>query len=100
MKKAILSVVALLALGLVTFAAGTDWNAIIKDYEKIVDQVIAVNAKVKAGDYNAAQELSTLSPKLQELSTKLSTAKPGELTQEQMKKFQDIAAKYQKASTP
>ena len=100
MKRFVLSAVALLALGTVVLAAATDWNAIISDYDKIVDKVIAVTAKVQAGDYNAAQELNTLNPKMQELSTKLATAKPGELTQDQMKKFQDIGAKYQKASAP
>ena len=82
--------------GLAAFAAA-DWSSLITDYEKIVDQIIQVHAKVKAGDYSSATELTPLSQKSQELSAKIMSSQQTELTPEQIKRFQTIAEKLQKA---
>ena len=82
--------------GLAAFAAA-DWNSLITDYEKLVDQIIQIHTKVKAGDYNAAADLTPLSQKGQELSAKIMASQQTELTPEQIKRFQVIAEKLQKA---
>lgn len=44
-----------LALGGLSAMAADDWGTLIADYEKLVDQIIQVHAKVKAGDYSSAE---------------------------------------------
>lgn len=86
-----------LALGSLSAMAADDWGTLITDYEKLVDQIIQVHAKVKAGDYSSATELTPLSQKGQELSAKIMSSQQTELTPEQIKRFQAIAEKLQKA---
>ena len=86
-----------LALGGISAMAADDWGALITDYEKLVDQIIQIHNKVKAGDYDAATELAPLSLKCQELSGKIMSFQQTELTPEQIKRFQVIAEKLQKA---
>ena len=100
MKWISLLFVALMTLSMTVLAAGQDWNAILSDYEKVTDQLVSVYTKLKGGDANAATELQALTPKYQELSTKIAQAVGTALTPEQLKKFQEIAAKYQKALAP
>ena len=100
MKWISLVFVALMTLSMTVLAAGQDWNTVLSDYEKVTDQLISVYNKIKGGDAHAAAELQALTPKYQELSAKITQAAGTALTPEQLKKFQEIAAKYQKSMTP
>ena len=95
--RCLATTVLVLALGGITAMAAEDWNTLITDYEKLVDQIIQIHNKVKAGDYNAAVELTPISQKCQELSAKIMSSQQTELTPEQIKRFQAIAEKLQKA---
>ena len=90
----------LLTLSAFSALAANDWNTLIADYEKLVDQVIQIHSKVKAGDYEAAKDLSPISLKCQELSAKIMSSQQTDLTPEQIKRFQLIADKLQKAIAP
>jgi hypothetical protein len=94
-----MSVIGAFAIATAVFAA-SDWAAVLKDYEKVTDELVALYPKLKTGDTAAAQQVSALTPKYSELAAKIAAAAATELTPEQLKKFQEIGAKYQKAMTP
>jgi hypothetical protein len=100
LKLSLMAILALLTIGFAAVAETVDWNAIITEYGKLTDQMIAAYNKIKSGDTAAATEMQALAPKYQELSLKITQAAGTALTPEQIQKFQELGAKYQKAMTP
>jgi len=77
-----------------------EFDGVITEYEKLVDQTIALQTRITAGEQAAATELAALAPKYQELFTKLSGAQASGMTAEQAKRFGEISKRYQEAMTP
>lgn|GEM_PF-4140293 len=65
---------------------------VIDEYAVLVDEMIDLTAKVKAGDAAAAQKIMDLSQKAQGMATKLAEELPN-MTAEQKAKFEEIQKK-------
>lgn len=76
--------------------AGDDWDKILNEYEKYVDQYIKTYKKAMNGDMSAKNEYAKLAEKAQKLAAKLENAKD-ELTTAQLKRLAKINEKMQKA---
>ena len=79
-------------------AAATESSSLVKDYEKFVDEYIAIMKKVKAGDTAAIQEMTKFAEKAQEWATKSQTA-IASATEADQAEFQRIVEKLTKALT-
>ena len=66
--------------------AGDDWDKVLNEYEKYVDQYIKTYKKAMNGDMSAMSEYVKLAEQAQKLSDKIEKAK-GELTDAQMKRY-------------
>lgn len=78
------------------FGGKDNWDAVLDEYEKIVDQTIKIQKKVEAGDTNVLTEMTSLSKKYQDLNEKLAKAKDRQMTEAQVKRFVAICEKYAK----
>jgi hypothetical protein len=67
---------------------------LVAEYEKFINDYIAVYKKMKSGDSAAMSEYQALAQKAQEWSTKASAAN---LSPAQAKKLQEIAEKFANA---
>ena len=76
--------------------AGDDWDKILNEYEKYVDQYIKTYKKAMSGDMTAMTEYVKLAEKAQKLAAKLENAED-ELTTAQLKRLAKINEKMQKA---
>jgi len=65
---------------------------VIDEYAKLVDEMLEVAGKVKAGDAAAVQKMMELSQKAQGMMTKLQEELPN-MTEEQKAKFEEIQKK-------
>lgn len=72
-------------------APATEGN-VIDDYAKLVDEMLEVGAKVKAGDAAAVQRMMELSQQAQGMMGKLQEELPN-MTEEQKAKFEEIQKK-------
>lgn len=70
----------------------TSEGNVIDEYAVLVDEMIDLTAKVKAGDAAAAQKIMDLSQKAQGMATKLAEELPN-MTAEQKAKFEEIQKK-------
>ena len=66
--------------------AGDDWDKILNEYEKYVDQYIKTYKKAMSGDMTAMSEYVKLAEKAQKLAAKLENAED-ELTTAQLKRL-------------
>ena len=73
--------------------SGTDWDAILDEYEEYMKKTMSIAKKVQSGDMNAAAEYASLMEKAESLSSKLEKAND-ELTPAQVKRLNKIATKY------
>ena len=76
--------------------AGDDWDKVLNEYEKYVDQYIKTYKKAMKGDMSAMSEYVKLAEKAQELSEKIDKAK-GEMSDAQMKRYLKITKKMNDA---
>lgn len=76
--------------------AGDDWDKLLNEYEKYVDQYIKTYKKAMNGDTSAMSEYVKLAQKAQELSNKLEKAK-GKMTDTQAKRYLKITEKMANA---
>jgi hypothetical protein len=76
--------------------AGDDWDKLLKEYEKYVDQYIKTYKKAMSGDMSAMGEYAKLAEKAQKLSNQLEKAKD-EMTPAQVKRYVKITEKLTKA---
>lgn len=76
--------------------AGDDWDKILNEYEKYVDQYIKTYKKAMNGDMTAMSEYVKLAEKAQKLADKLEKAED-EMTTAQLKRYAKITEKMQKA---
>ena len=76
--------------------AGDDWDKILKEYEKYVDQYIKTYKKAMSGDMTAMSEYVELAEKAQKLAEKLEKAED-EMTTAQLKRYAKITEKMTKA---
>jgi DMSO/TMAO reductase YedYZ molybdopterin-dependent catalytic subunit len=75
--------------------SGSNWDAALDNLDKIVDQTIAINRKLKAGDMSAAAEMASLSQKYIEANDNLEKAR-GRMTPAQTQRYLAIVQKYAK----
>lgn len=73
-----------------------DWDKVLDDYEKYVNQCISVYKKISNGDMNAMNSYSQLVENLGELSEKLENAE-GEMTTSQANRYLKITQKLTSA---
>lgn len=76
--------------------AGDNWDKLLNEYEKYVDQYIKTYKKAMKGDMLAMSEYVKLAEKAQKLADKLDKAK-GEMTDAQMKRYLKITNKMTEA---
>ena len=77
-------------------SSSNDWDALLDDYERYVDDMISLVNKVKAGDPTVMAEYSAAVSDAQEISNKLAKAK-GTMTAAQINRYNKLMAKYTKA---
>ena len=75
---------------------GDNWDKLLDEYEKCVDQCIKVCKKAKNGDLSAMTEYVKLAEKAQKLADKLEKAED-EMSVAQMKRYTKITEKMLKA---
>ena len=77
--------------------AATDWDKILDDFEKQVDQYVKTVKKMQSGDLSAAIELEKIAKKVEKLADKLEEADDDdELTVAQAKRYLKIYEKMTK----
>ena len=76
--------------------AGDDWDKLLNEYEKYVDQYIKTYKKAMNGDMTAMSEYVKLAEKAQKLAEKLEKAED-EMTTAQLKRYAKITEKMSKA---
>ena len=76
--------------------AGDDWDKILNEYEKYVDQYIKTYKKAMNGDTSAMTENLKIAEKAQKLAEKLENAED-EMTTAQLKRYAKITEKMTKA---
>lgn len=91
----------LCAVGIAWICAGCNksdahWDAVLDDYEKLVDQTLALQKRLMDRDESAVSEMQSLNEKYKEFAQKLQGAK-GQLTEAQRKRLESIMRKYAKA---
>ena len=75
-----------------------NWDAVLQDYEKFVDQYIEFMKKLKKGDASVVQNTTELMTKALDLTKKLDKAKEKELTPAQSAKFKKLQEKLENAA--
>ena len=78
-------------------AKSNNWDSILKDYEKFVDQYIALMKKVNAGDMSAMTQAMKVLEQATALSERMDKAS-GDLTAAQSKKLLQIQKKLANAA--
>ena len=73
-------------------AASSDWDKVLDEYEKYVDQLIETLKKAKSGDMAAMTEYAKLGAKAQKLCSQLEKAK-GDMNTAQMQRYIKILKK-------
>ena len=76
--------------------AGDNWDKLLNEYEKYVDQYIKTYKKAMSGDMTAMSEYVELAEKAQKLANKLEKAED-EMTNAQLKRYAKITEKMTKA---
>lgn len=76
--------------------AGDDWDKILNEYEKYVDQYIKTYKKAMSGDITAMNEYVKLAEKAQKLAENLENAED-EMTPAQLKRYAKITEKMTNA---
>jgi len=74
-----------------------DVDALLDDYESIVDQTIVYMNKVKAGDMDAMSDLTELTAKYQSFAQRMQDAEGKGMNDAQRERYLRILNKYQKA---
>jgi ABC-type glycerol-3-phosphate transport system substrate-binding protein len=82
----------------VSNSGSENWDEVLKSYEGLVNQYIALAPKVAKGDASALQEYSGIMEKATELSEKLDKAKENALSPAQAKRLIDLETKMAKAA--
>ena len=72
---------------------GVYWDTVLDDYEKLVDQTLALQKRLMANDTSAVSEMQSLNEKYKEFAQRLQGAK-GQLTEAQQKRLESILRKY------
>ena len=72
--------------------ASSDWNKVLDEFEKYVDQYIKTLKKAKSGDVSAMTEYVELAEKAQKLSEKIENAED-EMTAAQTQRYLKILKK-------
>lgn len=75
---------------------GDNWDKLLDEYEKYVDQCIKVCKKAKNGDLSAMNDYLKLVEKAQEIAEKLEDAED-EMSAVQLKRYTKITEKMMKA---
>ena len=75
-----------------------EWDTILKDYEKFIDQYIVLYKKAAKGDMSAMSEYPGIMNKANNLGNKLANAK-GNLTSSQLSKYTKLQEKLVKAAS-
>lgn len=73
-------------------AASSDWDKVLDEYEKYVDQLIETYKKAMSGDMAAMTEYANLAAKSQKLCSQLEKAK-GDMNTAQMQRYLKILKK-------
>ena len=76
-----------------TSSSNNNWDELLDEYERYVDDLLSLSAKIKKGDPSAAADYASLINDCQSISNKLSNAK-GNLSPAQIKRLNRIASKY------
>lgn len=76
--------------------ASSDWDKLLDEYEKYVDQYVKTYKKAMNGDMAAMAEYAKLAEKAQKLSSQLEKAK-GEMTAAQLNRYLKITKKLASA---
>jgi len=74
-----------------------DVDALLDDYEAIVDQTIVYMKKVKAGDMDAMSEMTELTSKYQSFAQRMEKAEGKGMSDAQRARYMRILNKYQNA---
>lgn len=77
--------------------SSSNYDELLKSYEKYVDKYISLMKKAKAGDASALSEYPNMLEEAQSLSEKIQNVQ-GDLTAEQAAKYQRLSAKMLKAA--
>ena len=75
-----------------TVLTADDWDKVLDEYEKYVNQYIKTYKKAMNGDMSAMADYAKLLEKAQKLSAKLEKAK-GQMTDAQLKRYMKITQK-------
>lgn len=95
-----LTAIMVLALAIIAVGCGrrsNEMDAALDQMEAMMDQTIAIQKKIAAGDMSAMSEMAELTEKYQSYNENLEAAKDQGMTKEQTKRYLDIMAKYQRA---
>ena len=79
-----------------TVLQSSEWDKVLNDYEKYVNQYIATYKKAMAGDMTAMVEYAKLADKAQQLSKKLEKAK-GDMNASQLSRYLKLTQKLANA---
>lgn len=71
----------------------SEWNEVLDEYEKYIDQYIKMYKKAMDGDMSAITEYASMLEKAESLENKLKNAKDGTLTASQVKRMTKIQNK-------
>ena len=74
-----------------------DVDALLDDYESIVDQTIVYMDKVESGDMDVMSELTKLTSKYESFTTRMQKAEGEGMSAAQCARYLRITDKYQKA---
>ncbi len=80
-----------------TSASNTDWDEVLDEYEKYIDQYIALAKKAEAGDMSALAEYPSFLEQAQTTNEKLTKAK-GEMSAAQLARYTKITSKMASAA--
>lgn len=69
--------------------SGSNWDAVLDEYESYMNQIRAINQRIMNGDTSAASEIASIMSKAQSLEEKLDNAR-GDMTEAQIQRLQRI----------
>lgn len=99
MKRAVLSIIALLLISPVcVMAQNTDWDKVLDRYEDICGQCITLRDRIVAGEPVSDRAVTSLLQELSQLRSTLQNAS-GSMTDEQKKRFATIRDSYSGTTT-
>lgn len=99
MKRAVLSIIALLLISPVcVMAQNTDWDKVLDRYEDICGQCITLRDRIVAGEPVSDRAVTSLLQELSQLRSTLQNAS-GSMTDEQKKRFATIRDSYSGTAT-